>query len=433
MAIPPLVLRIYADSSGVKRGVAQAQAQVGGLRASIARNAGLIKTGLLAGVVGGMVVAVKSAGDLGEAINAVNVTFKDNARTVRAWAEQAATSAGLAEGEALQAAAGFGAMLDSAGIAGDEAANMSVKVAQLAGDIASLRNADPTEMLERMRAGLAGEAEPLRRFGIFISEARVQTEAYSSGIAKAGEELTDAQKIQARYNIILRDSDEAAGDFARTAGDSLPNQLRILRAQLINLASRIGSVVLPIITGLLRIFNRIVDFVANNLLPVFRSVANFLTETFGPAWNAIKGPARSAGNLLVRIGDEIAGAFGDAAARIREMFAAWDQFVNEVVPSGSTPGGWFNNLFGGGNDQVISPGEGGNPVTGRQHGGTTAVGHVYRINENRAPELFVPHVGGTVVPLAQTQGGAQTINLYLGDELLERVVVKGLNRAAARA
>jgi len=269
MAIPPLVLRIYTDSTGVKKGVAQANAQVGGLRASVMKNANLIKVGLAAAVVVGFAKATQAAADLGESQNKANVVFGKSVGLVNDFASAAASGFGLAKAEALEGAASFGAMFDSAGLAEEAASKMSVTMAGLAGDMASFNNQDPTEMLDRLRSGLSGEAEPLRRFGVFISEARVQTEAYASGIAKAGQELTDAQKIQARYNIILKDTKKQQGDFARTAGTSLPNQLRVLRAQAINAAASLGKIFLPAITGILKAVNavlgplgRFADFIA---------------------------------------------------------------------------------------------------------------------------------------------------------------------------
>ncbi len=250
MAIPPLVLRIYADASGVKQGVVQAQGQVNGLRASVARNAGLIKTALGAGFVAGAVIAVKAASDLGEAQNKVNVIFGESSKAVTEFSQDSA-KIGLATAEALSAAGAFGSMFDAAGLASAESAKMSTTMVQLAGDMASFNNASPEEMLEKLRSGLAGEAEPLRRFGVFISEAAVQTEAFASGIAKQGDELTDVQKIQARYNIIMRDTAKQQGDFARTA-NSLPNLLRTLRAEAINLAAAIGTKLLPFVVGLVK-------------------------------------------------------------------------------------------------------------------------------------------------------------------------------------
>ena len=261
MPIPPLILKIVADSSGVKAGVAQTNAQVSGLKNSVTQNAALIKTALVGGVVVGLAAAAKAASDLGESQNKANVIFGDSVGVVNAFASSAAEGFGLAKSSALEGAASFGAMFDSAGLASDAAADMSVKMSGLAGDMASFNNQDPSEMLDRLRSGLSGEAEPLRRFGVFISEAAVQAEAYKSGIAAVGAELTDAQKIQARYNIILQDTKKQQGDFARTLGESLPNQLRVAKAELTNLAASIGKVLLPAMTGALKTFNDLPDSV----------------------------------------------------------------------------------------------------------------------------------------------------------------------------
>lgn len=188
---------------------------------------------------------ITAAADQNEAINVVDKTFGKTAETVKGFAETAAESFGISETAALQAAGGFGAMLKSAGITGDALAEMSTKVVGLAGDLASFKNVAPEEALEKLRSGLAGEAEPLRTFGVFLSEAAVKAEAYKQGIAKVGSELTEAQKVQARYQLILKQTTDAHGDFAATLGDSLPNQMRVLKAQTIDLAASLGQILLP--------------------------------------------------------------------------------------------------------------------------------------------------------------------------------------------
>ena len=284
MAIPPLVLRIYADSSGVKKGVGEAQGQVASLKSNVAKNALAIKAALVGGLAVGAAAAIKAASDLGEAQNKANVVFGKSVGIVNKLGDESAASFGIAKSEALGAASAFGAMFDSAGLAESAAAGMSVKMTKLAGDMASFNNEDPSEMLDRLRSGLSGEAEPLRRFGVFISEARVQTEAYASGIAKMGTELTDAQKIQARYNIILKDTKKQQGDFGRTVGSSLPNQIRVLRARLIDLAAALGKVLLPLALALARALNAIVS-------PIVKIIEIITTD----AWDRFADDLREAG------------------------------------------------------------------------------------------------------------------------------------------
>ena len=79
------------------------------------------------------------------------------------------------------------------GIARKDAAAMSKQMVTLGADMASFNNASPEETLDAIRAGLAGETEPLRRFGVFLNEARIAQQALSMGLVKGGEALARAQ------------------------------------------------------------------------------------------------------------------------------------------------------------------------------------------------------------------------------------------------
>ena len=197
--------------------------------------------------VAGIAVSIKAASDLNEMINKTEEVFEDSADTILQWSKTTAESMGISETAALASAGSFGQLFQAAGIAVDKSAEMSQQFVQLAADLASFNNIDPGEALKKLESGLAGMARPLRSVGVFLSEARVAAEAYSSGIAKQGETLTDAQKVQARYNIILQDTTKAQGDFARTLGESIPNQMRVLKAELEDTAAKLGTAFLPIV------------------------------------------------------------------------------------------------------------------------------------------------------------------------------------------
>lgn len=210
------------------------------------RNVGFAAAGALTAFSVAAVKSVQSASNLEEQVNKTNVVFGDSAAEIQAWSRTTASAFGISRRAALEAAGGFGQMFQSAGLNEQLSAKMSQSITELGSDLASFNNIDPTEMLDKLRSGLAGEAEPLRRFGIFISEASVKAEAYRVGIAKVGEELTDQQKVQARYSLILSQTSKAQGDFARTS-DSLANAQRRVRAQLEDAAAGIGQKVLPIV------------------------------------------------------------------------------------------------------------------------------------------------------------------------------------------
>lgn len=230
------------DISHVSRGAAVATVGFRGLGRSIA----FASAGFLAGasLTAGIKGVISSASDLNEEVNKSNVVFGASAQQVQRWSRTTANASGIARAAALEAAGGFGSILETSGLAEGAAAKMSTRLVGLAGDIASFNNIDPAQALEKLRSGLVGEAEPLRTVGVLLSESRVKQEAYRLGLAKTGATLTDAQKVQARYSIILQDTARQQGDFARTS-DGLANAQRRVKASLTDIAASIGSAILP--------------------------------------------------------------------------------------------------------------------------------------------------------------------------------------------
>lgn len=188
--------------------------------------------------------AVNAASDLNEQLSRTEVILGENAQATIEWSETTATAFGISQRAALAATATFAGLFQTVGVEQDAAGEMSRQIVQLAADLASLQNSSPEEALLALRSGLAGEAEPLRRFNIFLTEARVNMAALAATGKDNVKELTQQEKTLARFNLILQDSAPAQGNFADTSKE-LANQQRILRAQLDDLSTRIGGVLIP--------------------------------------------------------------------------------------------------------------------------------------------------------------------------------------------
>jgi hypothetical protein len=197
---------------------------------------------------------VTAASDLNEQISKSNVVFNKNADEVEAWAGTLATSFGLAKVQALEAGSSFGSMFINTGQSTASAAEMSKVVVQLASDLASFNNTSVDESLTALRSGLSGEIEPLRRFQVFLTEASVAQRAMADTGKSSSKQLTQGEKILARYNLILEQTKLAQGDFARTSG-GLANQQRILAAQTKNLEASLGEILIPTITTVVTYLN----------------------------------------------------------------------------------------------------------------------------------------------------------------------------------
>src|SRR3546814_3222598 len=100
---------------------------------------------------------------------------------------------------------------------------MSQIFAQLAQDLVSFYNVDTETAIQKLRSGLSGESEPLRDFGVFLTEANVKAKALEMGLTGVGDELTEQEKILARYQLVLEATKNAQGDGARTS-ESTPDR-----------------------------------------------------------------------------------------------------------------------------------------------------------------------------------------------------------------
>lgn len=102
----------------------------------------------------------------------------------------------------------------------------------------------------------------MREFGVDISVATMQEKAYALGINKSVTAMTQAEKAQLRYIMIMEGLTVAQEDMARTL-ESPANQLRILSAQFVQLTRAIGNVFIPMVTAVLPYINAVVMGVKN--------------------------------------------------------------------------------------------------------------------------------------------------------------------------
>ena len=197
----------------------------------------------------GLSKLVGGASDLNESINAVRVTYGDAADGIIRLSENAANAVGLPKREFNDLAVSFAAFAKQvAGDGGDVVEtvdNMTTRVA----DFASVMNLDIAEAASIFQSALAGQSQPIRRFGIDLSAATVQQHALETGIIETNRAMTEAEKVQARYSLIMQATEHVAGDFANTS-DSLANRQRILRANLTDLRDDIGTGLLPMFESL---------------------------------------------------------------------------------------------------------------------------------------------------------------------------------------
>lgn len=227
--------KVKQEASGMGGAFKAAQANWLALTAGIAAAGGAIAT--IKSMVG-------AASDLEESTSKARVVFGQFFPEVEKFAKDAAQSMGQSTQATLEATATFGNLFTALEVLPGAATDMSMELVKLSADLASFNNIGTEEALVALRSGIVGEAEPLRRLGVSINAATVELKAMELGLAATKKEITDADKVTARYALILEQTTTAQGDFERTSG-GLANQQRILAAEVMNLQADLGTLLLP--------------------------------------------------------------------------------------------------------------------------------------------------------------------------------------------
>lgn len=303
--------------------------------------------------------ATKMAMDAVESENLFEVAMGGVADDARKWSEETSKALGLNAYNVRNNMATYNSMLTSMGLATDESLEMSQGLTQLSYDMASFYNLNPEEAFNKLKSGISGEAEPLKALGILVNDTTVKTYAYTHGISKQGEQLTEAQKVQARYGAIMEATKNAQGDLARTM-DSPTNKIRAMKEQAQQIGIQFGQILIPILEKLIATIKPLMDrfqglskeqqemivkiaLIAAAVGPVLLvvgkvvSVVGTLTTTFG----AISGAMAVAGGASGAVGAAIAaitGPVGIAVAAVAGFIAIFvllfrnnENFRNSVI------------------------------------------------------------------------------------------------------
>lgn len=290
-------------------GVAGGQAMNGGILASVPKLAGPLVAAVAALGIGRLIGetigngirfgldGIDLASDLNESFNATKVTFgAEVSAQITALGSDAATRLGLTSRAFNEIATQFSAFAST--VRSENPASFIDELTTRGADFASVYNLEVNDALSLFQSGLAGETEPLRKFGLDLSAASVEAFAYANGIGVVGRELTEAEKVQARYGLLMAQTAATQGDFANTS-DDLANQQRILAASYEEAQTKLGTALLP-------------------TMLLFTQLAN---DTLIPLLN----------DVVEKVGPQLATALTDAAPAFVELVEAVAPLIPDLV------------------------------------------------------------------------------------------------------
>ena len=320
-----MAINIPIISSLDAKGFDKAQKEFASLNGASAKTAFALKKAMLpaAAIIGGLgaaaVPAVKAASDLNETISKTSQIFGDADESVFKFAGTAAKQLGQTKTQALEAASTFAQFGKAAGLTGKDLGKFSTEFVTLASDLASFNNTPVDQAIMALGGALRGEAEPMRKFGVLLSQSAIEAKALSMGlitttvdqdklnialmkadlafkkqsaaITKYGEDsneamsatiayesaqialdkavggsadaLTAQQKTLATQALIMSSTSDAQGDFIKTS-DGLANSQKILSAEFGNMQAQMGQVLLPAVTALTKALTVLTGLMGDN-------------------------------------------------------------------------------------------------------------------------------------------------------------------------
>lgn len=282
---------------------------------------------------------IKSSNEYIEDVNLFTASLGQYAQKAQEYAEKVADLVGIDPGEWMRAQGIFYNLADGFGVASDRAYTMSQQLTQLSYDLASFYNIQVEDAMLKVRGGLSGEIEMMRQLGVDLSNAAMQERATAMGIDTKVTAMTQAEKAQLRYLLMMERTTVAQGDMARTLS-SPSNQLRVLTAQLNQAGRALGNAFIPMLNAVLPYLIAVAKAI--------RILASAVAALFGYSlptvdYSGISDSIGSAAGGASDLADGL-GSASDNAKKLKSYLMGFDE-LNVINPpddsdsSGSGSGG----------------------------------------------------------------------------------------------
>jgi methyl-accepting chemotaxis protein len=255
--------------------------------------------------------AIDISSSLTEVENVVRQTFGQYESLINNFAKTSIEKFGMSELSAKQFASRFQAMGTALDIPQGKMAKMSIRLTELAGDMASFYDVSQEDIAKSLQSVFSGTTAPMRRYGIDLTQATLKEWALKQGLDANISSMTQAEKAMLRYQYVLAHTTNITGDFARTA-DTWHNQITMLKENFKALGAVVGG-------GLINAFKpfiKVLNSVLQKVISFAEMVTNALGSIFGWKYEASKGAGIS--GLADDIGsasdgmDDLSNAAGNA-------------------------------------------------------------------------------------------------------------------------
>lgn len=323
-----LMVRILGDATGATKALAQVDAGVGVLDASLGKSKGAWK-GWAGAAAAALTVVGIAASNASQAAAAMEDVWKDQTDEMTAFTESM-DELGLSSTQAAEASIFFGSVLQNLGFTLEQTAVLTQKLIVLALDMAAAMNYTVPQAILALSGAMRGEYEAIEKFGIILNQAAVEAQILEMELNG----VTFASEQQAKVAAILTLVWEGTAWMHGQATEEM-NTLRgasiDLMASVKNLAKEVGLLAEDELQGLIEGVDRTIEGFSlmieeGGLL----DAALDLTQTFVSELTTLLQPG-----------------LGQAIGWVDEMFGKLGGMINEtIIPAVQNLMGWLDNLIG---------------------------------------------------------------------------------------
>lgn len=289
--------------------------------------------------------AIDISSSLTEVENVVRTTFGNYEKLIQDFSKTSIQDFGMSELTAKQVASRFQAMGTAMGFSQGKMADMSLQLTKLTADMASFYDMEQSDVARNLQAVFTGETEPLRKYGLDLTQATLKEWAMKQGLDADISSMTQAEKTMLRYQYVMANTAAAQGDFARTS-DTWANQVRILKQSFEQLAAIIGGALINAFKPFVRTLNAVMQ----KVIAFATTVTNALGSIFGWKFEISAGGLADDWSDAAGSASDIADSTGQAAKNVEKMnkgLRAFDELNLITTPDNSSGSGSGGSGGGG--------------------------------------------------------------------------------------
>lgn len=257
-----------------------------------------------------------AASGLEQSMGAVDSVFKGSADQIHAWGDASAQNVGMSERAFNEAATSIGGLLNNLGFNMEETTSKTGDLTSRAADMAAMFGGDTSQAIEAVSSALRGESDPIERYGVMLNEATVNAKALAMTGKSTADSLTMQEKAAARLALIMEQTSDAQGTFARES-DTVAGSQQRMSAAIEDAQAALGGMFAPVVKLAADAITALVSGFENLPGPIKLVVGSLAIVVAGAVAIA---PAVTAASTAM-------GAMGVSAAGLRSAVGAVGSFL----------------------------------------------------------------------------------------------------------